>query len=68
LDHIFSQQCKAKQLKRHKVIIDNFFKCSENNQDLPNNEVDLQGLKLKGPGPFTLKNNFEKYCLATGHQ
>jgi hypothetical protein len=31
------------------------------NKVLPNNDADLQGLKLKGPGPFpfTLKSNFE---------
>jgi len=29
LDHIFSKQCKAKQLKRHQVIIDNCLKFSE---------------------------------------
>ena len=50
LSHIFSQQCKAKQLKSYKVIIYNCLKCSEKNQDLPINEMDCQGLKLKGPG------------------
>ena len=60
---IFSQQCKAKQLKSYKVIIDNSLKCSEKNQDLTNNEADLQGIKLKGPGHFTLKNNFEPMFL-----
>jgi hypothetical protein len=44
LSHIFSQQCKPKQLKIG---------------ELPNNEADLQGITLKGPGPLTLKNNFE---------
>jgi hypothetical protein len=29
LSHIFSQQCKAKQLKSYKVIIYNCLKCSE---------------------------------------
>jgi hypothetical protein len=29
LGHIFSKQCKAKQLKRHQVIIDNCLKFSE---------------------------------------
>ena len=34
-------------------------------QDLPNNEADLQVLKLKDPGPFTLENNFETPERAT---
>jgi hypothetical protein len=29
-------------------------------QDRHTNEADLQNLKLKGSGPFTLKNNFEQ--------
>ena len=44
LSHIFSQQCKPKQLRIG---------------DLPNNEADLQEITLKGPGRLTLKNNFE---------
>ena len=59
LGDIFSQLCKHKQLKRYKAVIDNCLKSSEKKYDLPNNEADIQDLKLKGPGPFTLKNNFE---------
>jgi len=32
----------------------------KNQQDLHTIEADLQNLKLKGSGPFTLKNNFEQ--------
>jgi hypothetical protein len=51
LGDIFSQLCKHKQLKRYKAVIDNCLKCSEKKYDLPNNEADIQDLKLKGPGP-----------------
>jgi hypothetical protein len=51
LSHIFSQQCKPKQLKKYKTFIDNCIKCSEKQKfDLSNNEADLQDLK----GPVSL--------------
>ena len=51
--HVLSQQCKPKQLKRYKVFIEKGLKCSEKKQDHPKNEMDIQYLKLKDPGPFT---------------
>ena len=39
-------------------MTDNCYKCSENTGTFLTNEADLQGLKLKGPGPFTLKKIF----------
>ena len=49
VDHVFSQQCIAKQLKRYKVMIDYCLKCSEKNYDLPNSKMDLQGLTPPPP-------------------
>ena len=41
LGHIFSQQCKPKQLKRYKAFIDNCLKCSEKKYDRWNHEADI---------------------------
>ena len=58
LSHIFSQQCKPKQLKRYKSFIDKWLNVLKK-LDLPNNETDLLHLKLRGAGPFTFKHFIE---------